>query len=89
MYIDIYQALQNGAVGASADEEEEDVEGREQFMRDLSSSIDVFVNRMNSNSARGRSIINDSSVQTLFAALQGMHPQLLQHLQTQEDKRCK
>ena len=57
-------------------------------MKGLSSSIDVFVNRMNSNSARGRSIINDSAVQTLFATLQNMHPQLLQYLQAQEEKRC-
>ncbi|XP_067935234.1 hepatocyte growth factor-regulated tyrosine kinase substrate-like [Watersipora subatra] len=73
--------------GAEEVEPEEDEMVREQFMKDMSSSIDVFVNRMNSNSARGRSIINDSSVQTLFAALQSMHPKLLGYIQVQEDKR--
>lgn len=73
----------------SNDLPEETDEAKEQFMGALSSSIDVFVNRMSSNSARGRSIINDSAVQTLFATLQNMHPQLLNYIQSQEDKRCK
>lgn len=67
----------------------ENDEEREEFMKGLSGSIDVFVNRMNSNSARGRSIINDSAVQTLFATLHNMHPQLLKYIQGQEEKRCK
>jgi len=85
-----HEAYQNGGLNAVNDAPPpayENNEERDDFMTGLSSSIDVFVNRMNSNSARGRSIINDSAVQTLFATLQNMHPQLLQYLQAQEDKR--
>ena len=56
-------------------------------MEALRSSIEIFVNRMSSNSARGRPISNDSAVQTLFLSLSQMHPQLLQHIQEQEESR--
>lgn len=86
----ILSRCQMGSTQAPPDgPQDENDEAREQFMLALSSSIDVFVNRMSSNSARGRSIINDSAVQTLFATLQNMHPQLLSYIQSQEDKRCK
>jgi len=62
-------------------------EDREQFLSALRSSIEIFVNRMRSNSQRGRSIANDSSVQTLFMTLTAMHPQLLQYVHQQEDQR--
>jgi growth factor-regulated tyrosine kinase substrate len=42
---------------------------------------------MKSNSSRGRSITNDSSVQTLFMNTMAMHSKLLKHIQDQEDKR--
>ena len=64
-------------------------EDREQFLAALRSSIEIFVNRMRSNSQRGRSIANDSSVQTLFMTLTAMHPQLLQYIHQQEDQRGK
>lgn len=87
IFLSVVQSYQNGAVEPAMPEENE--AEREEFMKGLSGSIDVFVNRMNSNSARGRSIINDSAVQTLFATLQNMHPQLLTYIQAQEDKRCR
>jgi len=62
-------------------------EDREQFLAALRSSIEIFLNRMRSNSQRGRSIANDSSVQTLFMTLTAMHPQLLQYIHQQEDQR--
>jgi len=62
-------------------------EDREQFLAALRSSIEIFLNRMRSNSQRGRSIANDSSVQTLFMTLTAMHPQLLQYIHEQEDQR--
>lgn len=37
------------------------------------SQVEIFVNRMKSNSSRGRSIANDSSVQTLFLNITAMH----------------
>ena len=58
-----------------------------QFLNALQSSIEIFVNRMRSNSQRGRSIANDSSVQSLFNVISNMHPQLLKYIQEQEDLR--
>jgi growth factor-regulated tyrosine kinase substrate len=76
------QKYQNGETGTTAADEE-----REQFLAALRSSIEIFVNRMRSNSQRNRSIANDSSVQTLFMTLTAMHPQLMRHIQEQEDQR--
>ena len=74
------QRYQNGEVAPGS-------EDRDQFLSALRSSIEIFVNRMRSNSQRGRSIANDSSVQTLFMTLTAMHPQLLQYIHQQEDQR--
>ena len=41
------------------------------------------MNRMKSNSSRGRPIANDSSVQTLFMNITAMHSQLLHNIQLQ------
>ena len=49
-------ALQGGANNEELDE----------FVTTLKTQVEIFVNRMKSNSSRGRSITNDSSVQTLF-----------------------
>lgn len=73
------QAYQNGA----------DEGDQEQFLRALQSSLEIFVNRMKSNSQRGRSIANDSSVQSLFTVISNMHPQLMKYTQEQEDMRGK
>ncbi len=59
----------------------------QQFLNALQSSLEIFVNRMKSNSARGRSIANDSSVQTLFMTINAMHPQLMKYIGEQEDAR--
>lgn len=73
----MWQAYQNGA----------DEGDQEQFLRALQSSLEIFVNRMKSNSQRGRSIANDSSVQSLFNVISNMHPQLMKYTQEQEDMR--
>uniref|UniRef100_A0A0K2V3S4 Hepatocyte growth factor-regulated tyrosine kinase substrate n=1 Tax=Lepeophtheirus salmonis TaxID=72036 RepID=A0A0K2V3S4_LEPSM len=57
------------------------------FITTLKTQVEIFVNRMKSNSSRGRSITNDSSVQTLFMNTMSMHSQLLRYIQAQEDKR--
>jgi len=62
-------------------------ENLDEFVTTLKTQVEIFVNRMKSNSSRGRSIANDSSVQTLFMNTMAMHSQLLKHIQTQEDKR--
>lgn len=64
-----------------------EVDEEEQFLNALRSSIEIFVNRMKSNSLRGRSIANDSSVQTLFMTLNSMHPQLLKYMDQQDENR--
>ena len=59
----------------------------DEFVTTLKTQLEIFVNRMKSNSSRGRSITNDSSVQTLFMNTMAMHSKLLKHIQYQEDKR--
>ncbi|XP_034830948.1 hepatocyte growth factor-regulated tyrosine kinase substrate isoform X1 [Maniola hyperantus] len=68
------------------DEEAEDKE-IEEFVETLKSQVEIFVNRMKSNSSRGRSIANDTSVQTLFMNITAMHSKLLRYIQQQDDKR--
>jgi len=50
----------------------------EEFVSGLRSQVEIFVNRMKSNSSRGRSIANDSSVQTLFMNMTAMHSRYVQ-----------
>ena len=59
----------------------------DEFVTTLKTQLEIFVNRMKSNSSRGRSITNDSSVQTLFMNTMAMHSKLLKHIQDQEDHR--
>ncbi|XP_075231994.1 hepatocyte growth factor regulated tyrosine kinase substrate isoform X1 [Lycorma delicatula] len=59
----------------------------EQFVHALQSQVEIFINRMKSNSSRGRSITNDSSVQTLFMNITAMHSKLLRYIQQQDDSR--
>ncbi|KAJ1527447.1 hypothetical protein ONE63_007427 [Megalurothrips usitatus] len=59
----------------------------DEFVNTLRSQVEIFVNRMKSNSSRGRSIANDSSVQTLFMNITAMHSRLLQFIQQQDDNR--
>lgn len=53
----------------------------------MKSQVEIFVNRMKSNSSRGRSISNDSSVQTLFMNLTSLHSRLLTYIKDMDDKR--
>lgn len=57
------------------------------FINALRGQVEIFVNRMKSNSSRGRSISNDSSVQSLFLNITTMHSQLLKYIQEQDDSR--
>lgn len=59
------------------------------FVAALKSQVEIFVNRMKSNSSRGRSIANDSSVQTLFMNITAMHSRLLRYIQQQDDERLR
>jgi len=71
-----------GKAGGENNDEELD-----EFVTTLKTQLEIFVNRMKSNSSRGRSITNDSSVQTLFMNTMAMHSKLLKHIQDQEDQR--
>ncbi|CAG9773958.1 unnamed protein product [Ceutorhynchus assimilis] len=59
----------------------------EEFTTTLKSQVEVFINRMKSNSSRGRSIANDNSVQTLFMSITNMHSKLLRYIQDHDDRR--
>ena len=59
----------------------------DEFVVVLKSQVEIFVNRMKSNSSRGRPIANDSSVQNLFMNAMAMHSKLLRSIQDQEDSR--
>ena len=72
--------------GTSQEEEEREKELQE-FSTNLKSSLEMFVNRMNSNKLRGRPIANDSSVQSLFLTITNMHSHLIKNIQDEEDTR--
>ncbi|XP_065355422.1 hepatocyte growth factor-regulated tyrosine kinase substrate [Calliphora vicina] len=59
----------------------------DEFAANMRTQVEIFVNRMKSNSSRGRSISNDSSVQTLFMTLTGLHSQQLSYIKELDDKR--
>lgn len=59
----------------------------EEFITTLKSQVEIFINRMKSNSSRGRSIANDTSVQTLFMNITAMHSKLLRYIQQHDDSR--
>jgi growth factor-regulated tyrosine kinase substrate len=57
------------------------------FSQTMRTQVEIFVNRMKSNSSRGRSIANDTSVQTLFMNITSMHSRLLTYIKDMDDKR--
>uniref|UniRef100_UPI00358DF64C hepatocyte growth factor-regulated tyrosine kinase substrate isoform X1 n=2 Tax=Myxine glutinosa TaxID=7769 RepID=UPI00358DF64C len=65
----------------------ESEENNEQFLQTLRNAVATFSNRMRSDHARGRSITNDTAVQSLFQTIGNMQPQLLQLLNALDEKR--
>ncbi|XP_030382844.1 hepatocyte growth factor-regulated tyrosine kinase substrate isoform X2 [Scaptodrosophila lebanonensis] len=59
----------------------------DEFAANMRTQVEIFLNRMKSNSSRGRSIANDSSVQTLFMTLTSLHSQQLSYIKQMDDKR--
>ncbi|XP_023240319.1 hepatocyte growth factor-regulated tyrosine kinase substrate-like isoform X1 [Centruroides sculpturatus] len=59
----------------------------QEFLFNLRSTLEIFVNRMKSNSSRGRPLANDTYVQSLFMNITNMHSQLLKYIQEQDDLR--
>lgn len=76
------QLLQTLPLPKNADEVQID-----EFAANMRTQVEIFVNRMKSNSSRGRSISNDSSVQTLFMTLTSLHSQQLTYIKEMDDKR--
>lgn len=60
-----------------------------EFVVNLKGQVEVFVNRMKSNSSRGRSNSNDTSVQSLFMNMTNNHSKLLGYIAQQEELRSK
>lgn len=58
-----------------------------EFSKTMKTQVEIFVNRMKSNSSRGRNITTDTSVQTLFMNLTSMHSRLLTYIKEMDDKR--
>uniref|UniRef100_A0A182NGM2 Hepatocyte growth factor-regulated tyrosine kinase substrate n=1 Tax=Anopheles dirus TaxID=7168 RepID=A0A182NGM2_9DIPT len=59
----------------------------DEFSNSMKTQVEIFVNRMKSNSSRGRSISCDSAVQTLFMNLTSLHARLLTFIKDMDDKR--
>ena len=59
------------------------------FTEDLKAKVEVFVNRIRSNQARGRSIVHDSGINSLFLELTAQHADVLNRLNAGEDRRTK
>lgn len=59
----------------------------EDFVNTLKGQLEIFINRMKSNSSRGRSIVTDNSVQTIFLNITDMHSRLLRYIQQHDDSR--
>lgn len=59
----------------------------DEFVATMRTQVEIFVNRMKSNSSRGRSISNDTSVQSLFMNITSMHSRLLTYIKEMDDKR--
>merc|ERR1719376_389411 len=79
----IQEQVQRSPPGMQKAEDEE----LDEFTGSLRTQLEIFVNRMKSNSSRGRPIANDSSVQTLFMNIMTMHGKLVRHIQEQEESR--
>lgn len=58
-----------------------------EFSASMRSQVEIFVNRMKSNSSRGRNIVTDNAVQTLFITLTSYHSRLLTYIKDLDDKR--
>ncbi|VDN82386.1 unnamed protein product [Brugia pahangi] len=67
-------------------EEEETAETME-FCRQLVEQVTVMDNRIRSNVARNRSVVNDTAIQSLFIRLTEMHAQVMARMNKLEDQR--
>ena len=76
---------QNSGSGGVNDENE--VEETSMFCKSLREMVDTMDNRMRSNLMRGRSIVNDSAIHSLFAQLTNYHANVLSRMTKLETDR--
>ncbi len=84
-----YQQAENGQI-LMTDQSDEEMKINAEidaFVESTKSTLEIFINRMKSDQQRGRSITNDTAVQSLFLQLQHMHPKLMSYIKYQEDAR--
>jgi len=81
-----YSFLPSAPIKENRDKGEQ-AEGIDTFVENLRGQIEMFVNRMKSNSSRGRPIAYDTSVQGLFMNITTLHSQLLNFIQVQDNAR--
>lgn len=68
---------------------DENVENSDAFVKTISQSIDMFINRMQTVQLKGKHVAMDSTVQSLFQSLSAMHPQLMKLIEDEEDNKAK
>lgn len=87
----------NGPVSAQVDDDSANTYNQQEilinkeideFVEEVKKILELYINRMKSDSIRGRSITNDTAVQSLFLQLQHLHPKLLSYIKYQEDARA-
>uniref|UniRef100_A0A914I9L2 Hepatocyte growth factor-regulated tyrosine kinase substrate n=1 Tax=Globodera rostochiensis TaxID=31243 RepID=A0A914I9L2_GLORO len=66
---------------------EEEVAETSEFCRVLKERVDTLNTRMRSNQLRGRSIVNDSAIHSLFSQLSDAHGKVLERMNGLEGKR--
>ncbi|KAK0398225.1 hypothetical protein QR680_002483 [Steinernema hermaphroditum] len=90
--VDIDSASKNGGgyVGnfpADREEIDGDVEETAKFCQALEQQVTTMDNRIRSNLNRGRSIINDTAIQSLFVKLAELHSDVIRRMNDLDEKR--
>jgi len=87
-YLENVKMLKTDTEASAYNDEEIKINNEiDEFVDELKKILELYINRMKSDSLRGRSITNDTAVQSLFLQLQQMHPKLLSFIKYQEDAR--
>ncbi|CAF0737875.1 unnamed protein product [Brachionus calyciflorus] len=78
----------NEPMRTEADEKELENDAEiDKFIEDVKKTLELYINRMKADSVRGRSITNDTAVQSLFLQLQHLQPKLMSFIKYKEDMR--
>ncbi|VDM70284.1 unnamed protein product [Strongylus vulgaris] len=74
-------------VNAVNDDLKAQTEGTMKWCQQLKEQVTIMENRIRSNNARGRSVLNDTAIQGLFSTLTEFHSQVLGALTKLEEER--